>query len=94
MKVRALKSFEGIKDLERNVYPKEGEIWETSEERASFLKEHGVIEYVEEVPEVENVEKVKLPKVNIKKIIESAKDDKEIVEPIKEKPKKKKTSKK
>ena len=48
MKIRALKKFEGIKDKERNVYPKEGDIWEVSEERAEFLKSHGVIEYVEE----------------------------------------------
>lgn len=48
MKIRALKSFEGIKDLERNVYPKEGDVWEVSKERAEFLKSHGVIEIVEE----------------------------------------------
>ena len=48
MKIRALKSFEGIKDNERNVFPKAGDVWETSEERANFLKSHGVIEFVEE----------------------------------------------
>lgn len=48
MKIRALKSFEGIKDIERGVYPKEGDIWEVDEERANFLKGHGVIEFVEE----------------------------------------------
>ena len=48
MKIRALKSFEGIRDNERNVYPKAGDVWEVSEERANFLKEHGVIEVVEE----------------------------------------------
>lgn len=48
MKIRALKSFEGIKDIERGVYPKEGDIWEVDEERANFLKKHGVIEFVEE----------------------------------------------
>lgn len=51
MKVRALKKFETIRDLERNVIPKEGDIWETSEERAKFLLNHGVIEIVEEVKE-------------------------------------------
>ncbi len=59
MKIRALKSFEGIRDNERNVYPKAGEVWEVSEERAEFLKSHGVIEFVEEEvkeAEVENVE--------------------------------------
>lgn len=48
MKIRALKSFEGIRDNERNVYPKAGDVWEVSEERANFLKKHGVIEIVEE----------------------------------------------
>lgn len=48
MKIRALKSFEGIKDLERDVFPKEGDVWEASKERAEFLKSHGVIEIVEE----------------------------------------------
>ena len=51
MKIRALKSFEGIKDNERNVFPKAGDVWEVSEERANFLKEHGVIEFVEEEKE-------------------------------------------
>lgn len=51
MKVRALKKFETIRDLERNVIPKEGDIWETSEERAKFLLSHGVIEIVEEIKE-------------------------------------------
>lgn len=49
MKIRALKSFEGIRDNERNVYPKAGDVWEVSEERANFLKSHGVVEFVEEV---------------------------------------------
>ena len=57
MKVRALKKFEALRDLERtkiqgkDVYPKEGEVWETSEERAKYLLSHGVIEIVEEVKE-------------------------------------------
>ena len=62
MKIRALKAFEGIRDNERNVYPKAGEVWEVSEERANFLKSHGVIEFVEEVKE--ETPKVK-PEVNI-----------------------------
>ena len=48
MKIRALKTFEGIKDLERDVFPKEGDVWETTKERAEFLKSHGVVEFVEE----------------------------------------------
>ena len=51
MKVRALPKFEGIKDIERNVFPKAGDEWEVSEERANFLKEHGVIEIVDEIVE-------------------------------------------
>ena len=34
MKVRALKAFEGTRDKIRDVYPKEGDVWEVSEERA------------------------------------------------------------
>lgn len=100
MKVRALKRFEGIKDLERNVFPKENDIWETSEERAEFLKSHGVIEYVEEekgiilIDKKEESEKIiPLDKENItkigKKIQEHIKD-----KSIEEKPKKKKNNKK
>ena len=60
MKIRALKSFEGIRDNERNVYPKAGDVWEVSEERAEFLKSHGVIEYVEEVKKVIEETKVEV----------------------------------
>ena len=76
MKIRALKSFEGIKDNERNVFPKAGDVWETSEERANFLKSHGVIEFVEEekqeiimdIPEPqEEIENKKVFKSNKKK---------------------------
>lgn len=59
MKIRALKSFEGIKDLERDVFPKEGDVWEVSEERAEFLKSHGVIEIVEEETVIEKPKKKK-----------------------------------
>ena len=69
MKVRALKKFEGIRDIERDVFPKEGETWETSEERANFLLSHGVIEIVKEVPVIENVEEA------IEKIKKSAKEE-------------------
>jgi len=48
-KVRALKKFEKIKDAERNVYPKEGEEWVTSFERAELLASHNVVEIVEKV---------------------------------------------
>lgn len=55
VKVRALKSFERIKDAERNVYPKEGEVWEVEKERADYLLQHGVIEIVEEKKEEKDV---------------------------------------
>ena len=94
-KVKALINFNDLEEKKKRVV---GEEFECSKTRCDYLLEHKAIKIVEEikkeVPEVENVEKVELPKINVKKIIESAKDDKEIVEPIKEKPKKKKTSKK
>ena len=80
MKVRALKKFEGIKDLERGVFPKKGDVWEVSEERAEFLKSHGVIEYVEEEKDV------------FEKYAEEIK--KEEATKVEEKPKRKKHSKK
>ena len=77
MKVRALKAFEGTRDKIRDVYPKEGDIWEASEERAEFLKSHGVVEIVEETPEIE----------------ESKEEIEEVEEKIEEIPKKKKKRK-
>ena len=65
MKIRALPKFEGIKDLERSkqkekdIYPKAGDVWEVSEERANFLKSHGVIEIVEEEKVIEKPKKKK-----------------------------------
>ena len=68
MKIRALKSFEGIRDNERNVYPKAGDVWEVTEKRANFLKSHGVIEFVEEKEEkVEEETKIEEPKKSKKK---------------------------
>ena len=64
MKVRALKSFEGIRDLERSkiegkdVFPKEGDIWETSEKRAKFLEKHGVVEIIEEKKAIFKVDSI------------------------------------
>jgi hypothetical protein len=84
MKIRALPKFEGIKDLERNVFPKAGDVWEVSEERANFLKSHGVIEFVEETPELTEEEKPYEAK-----IVEAEK-----VEANQKPNKKKKTSKK
>lgn len=63
MKVRALPKFEGIKDLERDVFPKAGDEWEVTEERAKVLIENGVAEIVEEkteyLSEPENTEEEK-----------------------------------
>ena len=69
MKVRALPKFEGLMDLERStetliVYPKAGDVWETSEERALYLKNHGVVEIIEEkeTKEVEYLSEPEEPK--------------------------------
>lgn len=80
MKIRALKKFEGIRDNERGVFPKAGDVWEVSEERAEFLKSHGVIEIVEEEQEKEVNEIVE-------DVVEETKEEKP-------KKKKKKSSKK
>lgn len=50
-RVKALKKFETIRDSERNVYPKEGEEWITSKERAEILVENEVAEIVEIIKE-------------------------------------------
>lgn len=77
VKVEALKAFEGIRDAERNVYPKEGDTWNCSKERADFLEENGVARIIEEEkPEI--------------KIVEAPKEAKEIKKPKKTKLTKKK----
>lgn len=43
VKVRATKKFEGTKDAERDVMPKEGDVWETDEKRAELLAEKGYV---------------------------------------------------
>ena len=48
VKVKANEKFEGIRDAERNVYPKAGDEWVTTKERAEFLQSKGVVEIVEE----------------------------------------------
>lgn len=50
-KVRATKRFEGIRDAERNVMPKEGEEWITSKERAEYLESKKVVEIIELIKE-------------------------------------------
>lgn len=94
MKIRALPSFEGIRDNERNVYPKEGEVWEVSEERANFLKSHGVIEFVEEVNAIVDTkeESENIKPLNEEKLEEVKKQIEEHIQVPKSK--KKKSSKK
>ena len=76
VKVKANKKFEGIKDAERNVYPKAGEEWETSLERAEYLEEKGVVEILEEVKVEETIEIEDTPKeIKKKKTIKKKKGD-------------------
>lgn len=62
VKVRALKSFEGILDVERKVYPKENDEWICEKERADYLLGHKVIEIVEEIKENKTEVKEEKPK--------------------------------
>lgn len=89
IKVRALKKFEGLLDLERSaaenreVYPKEGDEWETTAERADLLKSYDVVEIVEEKGKKEKKEEVIKEEIITEPITE-----------VKKTTKKKKTSKK
>lgn len=75
VKVRALHEFEKYTDKERGKKPIAGEEWETSEERAAFLVQKGVCEYVkqeqvevkEETKEIETVKEEKPKKTTKKK---------------------------
>ena len=89
MKVRALKTFEGIKDLERDVYPKAGDVWEVSEERANFLKSHGVVEFVEEekIDIIENEFEIRSEEVK-ELVDEKIQEIEEIIKPKSNKKKK------
>lgn len=49
VKVEALKKFVGTLDVERNVMPKEGDVWLTSKERAEMLEEKGYVKILEEI---------------------------------------------
>ena len=89
-----LEKFNQLKNVNKVINRKDNEFgvkdtFECDKEMADYLLGNNVLNKT-----VVKVVEVELPKVDEKKIIESAKDDKEIVEPIKEKPKKKKTSKK
>lgn len=86
-KVKANEKFEGIRDAERDVYPKSGDEWITTKERAEYLQSKGVIEIIEEIKPKKKYEK------EVEKIIDKAykKDVEEILEV---KPKKAKKNKK
>ena len=58
-KVQALKKFEGVRDAERNVYPKEGDIWETTKERAEFLEGKDVVKIIEIITDEKPKEEIK-----------------------------------
>lgn len=49
VKVEALKKFVGTLDVERNVMPKEGDVWLTSKARAEMLEEKGYVKILEEI---------------------------------------------
>lgn len=62
-KVKALKGFEGIRDAERNVFPKTDDEWITDMERAEYLESKNVVEIVETIKEeadkaIERAEKI------------------------------------
>ena len=84
-KVKANERFEGIRDAERDVYPKAGDEWETTKERAEFLQSKGVVEIIEEIQPKKKVEE------EVEKIIDKAykKDVEEILEVGKKKTTKK-----
>ena len=101
-KVRATKGFEGKFDGERStnakkVYPKAGDEWITSLERAEHLKEAGAVEIVEIIEELSKDVFEEFEKdITIRNNISISLDSEKIKEKLKEetKPKKKKTSKK
>ena len=75
-KVKANEKFEGIRDAERDVYPKAGDEWVTAKERAEFLQSKGVVEIIEEIkPKKEEKPKVKDVDKTKKKKKESAKEE-------------------
>lgn len=49
VKVEALKKFVGTLDAERNVMPKEGDVWVTTKARAEMLEEKGYVKILEKI---------------------------------------------
>lgn len=82
-----LEKFNQLKNVNKVISRKDNEFgvkdtFECDKEMADYLLGNNVLN-----KKVVKVVEVELPKVDVKKIIESAKDNKEIVESIKEKPK-------
>jgi len=77
-KVRATKKFEGIKDAERDVMPKEGDEWITNQERAEYLQSKGVVEIIEKIEPPKEVKKevTVLPEIEKPKMVEKKKSTK------------------
>lgn len=74
VKVKAINWPAGVRDAERNTYPQNGDVWETTKDRADYLVEKGVIEIVntnndKPIKEV----KVEIAKPKKKKKIDSKK---------------------
>ena len=59
VKVRALEKFERVRDAERNIIPKAGDIWETSKERAEYLQALDYVEIIEEIKKEEPKKEIK-----------------------------------
>ena len=62
-KVKALRGFEGIRDAERNVFPKTDDEWITNMERAEYLESKNVVQIIEIIKEdvdnaIERAEKI------------------------------------
>jgi len=72
-RVRALQKFEGIRDSERDVYPKAGDTWITSLERAEYLRDNNAVEILEEIKE-EAPKKAEVKKESVKE--EAPKEEK------------------
>lgn len=85
VKVIATKKFEGIRDAERDVYPKVGDEWVTTKERAEFLQSKGVIEIFkeeqkeeakEDISKIEIEEDKNANKIEIKAVKKTTKKNK------------------
>lgn len=94
MKVRviATKKFEGIRDAERNVYPKEGDTWEVSKERADYLEAKGVIEILPTIKQETELKEIKIERETLPDIEDKLEEHSQVEKWIEE-PKKKTTKK-